>query len=199
MTGLKIVGDDFSSGDSPAQLLQVDKVDCVRMQVTLTEVPVFGRNQKKPRFLRRWDHQDSLTIDSDGAALIEESKWLSLEDGIQIKFLPSGSPTYRSGDYWLIPARTANGDVQWPQPGVGGRRGVEHHFAPLAIILTETNGTGIKDIIDLRTLIKPEGQETIPGGSTPASGAATPGTARASRRRTTGSGSGETPEESTPQ
>src|SRR5262249_3390335 len=48
---------------------------------------------------------------------------LELEDGIQVVFdsAPQDGhpPRYRSGDYWLIPARAATGDIEWPRDGNG--------------------------------------------------------------------------------
>ena len=162
---VEIVDDDSVSKDSPTKLMQVDKVDYVRMQVTLMDIPGAGHDQKKHPYLRRWDHQagDSGQQNlEDGVVLIPKDSWLSLENGIQIRFLSTDSPTYRSGDYWLIPARTATGDVQWPQPGNSGPRGVEHHFAPLAIIKLEKEGVITKaNITNLRTLIKTDGKETL--------------------------------------
>ena len=65
----------------------------------------------------------------------DQDAWLALEDGIQIQFQPGGA--YRTGDYWLIPARTETGDVQWPRDGNGPVArppdGIEHHYAPLAV------------------------------------------------------------------
>jgi hypothetical protein len=64
-----------------------------------------------------------------------------LENGVKICFDPAQGPAahkYRSGDYWLIPARTAIEDVLWP--GVPGNpqpappQGVFHHYAPLAVL-----------------------------------------------------------------
>jgi hypothetical protein len=61
-------------------------------------------------------------------------------------------PTYRTGDYWLIPARTETGDVEWPQEDKTDQsnsqprakamlpHGVEHHYAPLAIISLDAGG-----------------------------------------------------------
>jgi hypothetical protein len=48
----------------------------------------------------------------------------------------------RVGDYWLIPARTIPGDIEWPQDEKGGNvfeepHGVERYFAPLALIAEE--------------------------------------------------------------
>ena len=41
----------------------------------------------------------------------------------------------RSGDYWLIPTRTATGNVVWPDangvPRAMPLNGVDHHYAPL--------------------------------------------------------------------
>src|SRR5262249_39756584 len=79
------------------------------------------------------------------------SSWLDLEDGVQIQFEPpdTGQPLtqYRTGDYWLIPARTATGDVEWPtdmgKDSQGNNvlahlakppDGVAHHYAPLGVI-----------------------------------------------------------------
>jgi hypothetical protein len=46
---------------------------------------------------------------------------------------------YRTGDYWLIPARVATNDIEWPSVTEGVLpHGIEHHYAPLAI-LTKDN------------------------------------------------------------
>jgi hypothetical protein len=100
--------------------------------------------------LRRWDHPDVdgggdlPTRANDGALEVVESddQWLTLEDGIQIRFAVPADPdvrAYRSGDYWTFAARVATGDVAWPR-AVGGTpierppQGIDHHFAPLAIV-----------------------------------------------------------------
>jgi hypothetical protein len=124
--------------------------------------------QEKHAFLRRWDHSAQTTSAtkelaaqalSGGAIVIteyqkaedhtkpEQQNWLNMEDGIQIQFQPSEDPTspqtYRAGDYWLIPARTLTGDVEWPgtieKPGTKPPDGVEHHYAPLALITVKNN------------------------------------------------------------
>jgi hypothetical protein len=79
--------------------------------------------------------------------------WLTLEDGVQIRFEPprQGQPPnqYRTGDYWLIPARTATGDVEWPSetdaqgngvPLALPPDGVVHHYAPLGVLTVDANG-----------------------------------------------------------
>src|SRR5258708_5413603 len=45
---------------------------------------------------------------------------------------------YRSGDYWLIPARVLTGKIEWPESDGTAlalpAKGIEHHYAPLAMI-----------------------------------------------------------------
>ncbi len=61
---------------------------------------------------------------------------------------------YREHDYWLIPARTITGDVEWPkdagEPEAQAPHGVEHHYAPLAIVRT-----GGKAPVDCRYQFRP--------------------------------------------
>jgi hypothetical protein len=75
-----------------------------------------------------------------------EGTWLSLEDGVQVQFQKAaagGTNLYRTGDYWLIPARTATGDVEWPTGTSGALalppNGVDHHYAPLAVIKVDSS------------------------------------------------------------
>jgi hypothetical protein len=72
-----------------------------------------------------------------------EYRWIDLEDGIQVRFAapPDGTEgTYRTGDYWLIPARVATGTIEWPDPTPSPDRseqpphGVHHHHAPLGMV-----------------------------------------------------------------
>ena len=68
--------------------------------------------------LRRWDHDGGLANGDEGALLVVESAddtgWIDLEDGIEIQFPHTADNTYRTGDYWLVPARTATAEVEWP-------------------------------------------------------------------------------------
>lgn len=135
-------------------MLKVEAVDPVEFKVTLqvpaeVELPNYdtGNNDQHP-LLRRWDHKARDPAEGvpervdDGALLIEEGAWLKLEDGVQVQFQAvdreNEQHTYRVGDYWLIPARVATGDVEWPgpvdDPEAVPSHGVEHHYAPLAIM-----------------------------------------------------------------
>ena len=148
---VEIVDDDYSLQNRVLPLLQVDAVDFDETVVTLTAAPdaSVGRDLTKHPLVRRWDQRadDASEPTSAGAPIVErdgerDPNWIELEDGIQIQFQPGG--TYRSGDYWLIPARTATGDVEWPgragAPIALGPRGIVHHYAPLWIISISSTG-----------------------------------------------------------
>jgi hypothetical protein len=107
--------------------------------------------------VRRWDHvQPDEELLQDGAIPIKEGVAINLEDGVQIQFEKNAAVAtqYRSGDYWLIPARVATGDVEWPkQPDNTTQKplpaqGVEHHYAPLALVTID--GGHVTGIVDLR-------------------------------------------------
>ncbi|HYH84529.1 MAG TPA: DUF6519 domain-containing protein [Pyrinomonadaceae bacterium] len=145
---VELVDDDYVLRGEAHPLLQVEEVIADQMKVVLKTAPAatVGRDSSRHPLLRRWDHKEGdprmggLKL-RDGAAVIVEQAgdaagWLALEDGIQIKFEPGA--TYRTGDYWIIEARTATGDVVWPredgQPAALPPHGVEHYYAPLANI-----------------------------------------------------------------
>jgi hypothetical protein len=140
-----------------APLLQVQSIDKSRRQVTLTGVapPNFGANPALRALLRRWDQQAGDPA-AGGVALTQgvisiaklAGQWIDLEDGVQVLFAATAGATFRSGDYWLIPARVATGDVIWPteldatqtpQPVARAPDGVDHHYAPLAIVAPVAN------------------------------------------------------------
>ena len=163
------VNDDTVLKDEPQDLCRVQEVNRIDMTVTLDKAIIIDVDEAKHPLLRRWDQKkrkaDSQTAVPNQYGVAIELGWLVLEDGIQIQFEDpnnqnSTEPEYRSGDYWLIPARTATGDVEWPQQFVGKSeqpkplppQGVSHHFAPLAII--EITGDGIEFKHDCRYVIE---------------------------------------------
>ena len=85
--------------------------------------------------VRRWDQREE-TTGPDGAVPIQETPatagadegWIDLENGIQIRFAEGG--VYRSGDYWLVPARA----IGWPRGVAAQPRGMVHHYAPLGLV-----------------------------------------------------------------
>jgi Family of unknown function (DUF6519) len=114
-----------------------------------------------PRKVRRWDQVETEVIKlSNGSVPIKEGKtdadWIDLEDGIQVQFLPGGS--YRTGDYWLIPARRV-GTIEWPgdpkNPDAAAPHGIIHHYAPIWIVSVAADGKVTLDPKkDLRRIFK---------------------------------------------
>ena len=83
-----------------------------------------------------------------------EGTWIDLEDGVQVFFKADG--TYRPGDHWIVPARTATGSVEWPRdaarrPLLEPPAGVEAHYAPLAWV----RGKAQDGVTDLRQVFRP--------------------------------------------
>lgn len=163
---VEVVDDDYSLRRRAAPLLQVTGLDPVERTVELSGPPNgVGESLAKHPLLRRWDHRAGLATKGgltlrNGAAEIKagtgEANWLALEDGIEIQFQPDG--VYQTGDYWLIPARTASGDIEWPgepdAPLALPPHGVEHHYAPLAIV-SFANGMVSGEVKDARKQFEP--------------------------------------------
>jgi hypothetical protein len=170
--------------NSAGNLLPVQSTDRTTMTVTLGGTPdsVLGSDERLHPLLRRWDQkagdpaEGGLTLANDNAAFVEEGVWLTLEDGVQIQFQPAdpvqsqsrpSTPTppvnqYLTGDYWLIPARTATGDVEWPKvtdaqgnpetdaqgniiPVALPPHGITHYYAPLAVVTVNLDGVLVTD------------------------------------------------------
>jgi hypothetical protein len=160
----------------PGVLVQLEKVEGLVLIIdpttikdpenpaaTSVDITKFPGNAK----VRRWD--------SKGEIKPTNSQWITLEDGVQVKF---SAGTYRTGDYWWVPARTANADVEWPldpntnQPQLQLPYGIRHHYCRLAVM--SFDGSKWTDISDCRPMFPPvtaltsllyvsgDGQEAMP-------------------------------------
>jgi hypothetical protein len=100
----------------------------------------FANNPK----VRRWDSPGALGV----SVSVNEEDWIPLEDGVEVKF---GGNSFKTGEYWLISARTVTGDVEWPrdlsqQPLPRLPEGIGHHYCRLALLtLNGGNWTVIED------------------------------------------------------
>lgn len=179
---VEIIDDDSVLQCRADKLLQVESIDTENRTVTLngTSEIISIIDESKHPYLRRWDHTEG---DENGIAVVAKSDgemWLELEDGILIKFDSAGKTgageddvgkklpmpdIYKTGDYWLIPARTITGDIEWPRDKDGKARcipaqGVIHHYAPLALFggsSSPDDGRSTDSVdgdVDLRRILK---------------------------------------------
>jgi hypothetical protein len=134
---VEVADDRTELEGQPRELLQIDDVDHARRIVTVIQTPPdFDDIKSHHPKLRRWDQSgDGAT--EDGVELDEQELD---NDGIEVEF---GSGLYRAGDYWLIPARTVTGDIEWPRedpedpdsdPEALPPHGVRHGLCALAIV-----------------------------------------------------------------
>ena len=172
---LELVDDRIVMGGYDRMLVKVKGVSKDDMMVMFdpppgVTLPAYTTEDfdTKHILLRRWDHGRQPAMGTgasprpagDGGLLIEEGKWLDIEDGIQIWFEPGGSnqnQRYRKADFWIVPARTETGDVVWEQNNGQAKalppHGIEHHYAPLAVVGDPT--TGAMSMASLRLQIRP--------------------------------------------
>ena len=129
--------------------------DFTQQKVTLSG-SVAGLAGRSGLKLRRWEQRGDglengipLTF-ADGAA---DAGWINLEGGVQVSF--SGD-NFQAGDYWLIPARTATGQIEWPPfeaqgtpPVAQPPRGIRHHYCRLALVRVAGEEITVTDCRDI--------------------------------------------------
>jgi hypothetical protein len=97
--------------------------------------------------VRRWDERQAASGLRKVELAADNNGWLRLEDGVEIRFEPG---RYNTGDYWLIPARTAGGDVEWPEDSTGRplarpAEGIAHHYCALALVQLGPSGWSFRE------------------------------------------------------
>jgi hypothetical protein len=124
------------NGTPLGQLVRITDVRPGDNAIQLNADPQWTTIRTQHPRLRRWDQnpQPPPAMPTDGLQL-QAGTEVALEDGVVVQF--SGG-TYHRGDYWLIPARTSIGDVEWPQNGGGPAAlaplGIRHHYCRLAVV-----------------------------------------------------------------
>ncbi|MDG9715527.1 DUF6519 domain-containing protein [Streptomyces sp. DH24] len=152
---VEFVDTAYASRLEALPLLRVEELDLPGRRVRLSGEPgpTVGRLPHLHPFLRRWDQHEGprrkgrTAALRDGAVRVEEGEWLPLEDGVEVYFAKGG--TYRTGDHWIIPARTATGSVEWPadaarRPLLRAPAGIARHFAPLALVKGEAGAVDLR-------------------------------------------------------
>ena len=129
--------------EEPGTMVRVVKVKGNVLEIDLAsatgslDIEDFSRTP----IVRRWNNRDGLLMPAD-------SDWVDLEDGVQIRI---SDGEYRTGDYWLVPARTATAGIEWPEddagdPALVAPHGIEHSYCRLAVMrFVGGNWTSIKD------------------------------------------------------
>jgi acetyl-CoA synthetase len=122
--------------------------------------PASVKDLRNPR-LRRWDSGE-VKVEVPSA----NDGWISLgNEGLEIKFSTDSGQNdfFKTGDYWLIPARVGSDRPEWPydeseNPIAQLPMGIEHHCAPLAeiaMIKTEGQSPKLQLIRDCRKVFPP--------------------------------------------
>jgi len=140
---VELTSDLVALGGQPGPLFQIDHVEEGSRLVALTSAPTAIDASLHPK-LRRWDSGE-IRLNSATTA----DGWIELEDGVQVKF---EAGTYRTGDYWLAPARTLTGDLDWPFSTPQPPRNPPHVSCRLGI-LTLTDA--VLSVTDCRMLFTP--------------------------------------------
>lgn len=146
---VELVTEEATLKGEPFPLVQVQHVQPATREIRLkTAVPA---RANVPRLkLRRWD-QTGTDATVDGVPM-NLASFIDLEGGIQVRF---SADTFRPGDYWLIPARTVTGEIEWPpfeipnaNPQAQPPLGIKHHHCRLALV--EVRGGAIRFKEDCR-------------------------------------------------
>jgi hypothetical protein len=145
---VELAHDALDLAGQPGQLLRLATVDIDRLTIDDASIPASGvmawsAQLGNPK-VRRWDQRsnDDVQLVAGAVPVLESTatqpNWIDLEDGVQIAFAAGGD--YRSGDYWVIPARVATGGIEWPQdggqPALRAPQGIVHHYAPLGVLFS---------------------------------------------------------------
>ena len=178
---VELTDDTHELNGIPGTLVKLDTVDgqILTIDPTTATGPVERADFPGNPRIRRWDCDGEVTVEIPD---INEG-WIPLEDGVEVRF---EAGIYKTGDYWLIPARTAKGDIEWPRdeemkPLAQLPHGIEHHYCRLALLglkkvggeePIENNWTHLSDcrrifpaVTELTSLfyVSGDGQEAMPG------------------------------------
>ncbi len=180
---VEISDDRLELNGLPGQLLQIEDINRAINLITLSSKPTAlspnpgGVDPSLHPKLRGWDGIGAIPTFSN-------DQFLELESGVQVRFF-AGS--FKTGDYWNIPARTAtadalHGNIEWPTDAAGQPLaqlpfGIKHHYCRLAML--NWDGGEFETPEDCRRLFPPiteltslyyvsgAGQEAMPNDSMP--------------------------------
>ena len=156
---VELLDDANELNGTPGVLAQIDTVERAARKVVFKDAPSgFTYVKEQNPKMRRWDDASGERKVKTGAAA--DDGFLELEDGVQVKFADG---YYNTGDYWLIPARTAPNGIEWPtdpatkKPLAQAPQGVAHSYACLGWVTATGSGEAItlSDPHDCRDIFPP--------------------------------------------
>ena len=154
------VSDDYTElAGLTGQMAQIAKVDPATHVITLSTAVKSQFSLTNSPKLRRWDVAPTVGLGVLPVAVSPDNDgWIPLEEGVEVRF---GDGTYRTGDYWVIPARIATGGVEWPPYGLPNTPptpqpalGIDHHYCRLGMLHADPS-SGEWSVIDCRDLFPP--------------------------------------------
>jgi hypothetical protein len=149
---VEITDDNNDLNGTPGMLVKITNVTLPNLTLGSGALPQPLTNFTLNPKVRRWDSVNS--AGTAGDITITAGSWIDLENGVQVEF---AAGTFRTGDYWLIPARTATANVDWPTDGAGQPipslpQGIPHVYCKLGFV--DFNGTALT-ATDCRLLFPP--------------------------------------------
>jgi hypothetical protein len=137
---IEITNEEQDLKGQPGALARLKRATDTRLE--FDESGIEGEIPTNPTKVRRWDHM------TPEAAIPIEGFGIPLEEGIKVSFNETGQ--YRTGDYWLIPARAAKSDILWPndqtadnpQPLPQPPLGIHHDRCLLALVYVNQENAG---------------------------------------------------------
>ncbi len=157
-TWVEVVDDNSDlnpQGGQPRNLVRLRKEPNTAVNVFYLEEDLSWKADLKHARLRKWASKD---IPINGG-------WTSLgAEGIEVLFSAESEDkqdTFKSGDYWLIPARIASGDIEWPKDdsSINSKPepplGIKHHYCNLAVISYDGSNLTVLPDSDCRIIFPP--------------------------------------------
>lgn len=152
---VELVDERMELSDGHGALLLVAAVNADTRTITLDPSTPVAAGTWGTVLLRRWDQAGA---GATAQGLPVAAGPIPLEAGLSVSF---ASGTYRAGDYWTVPARTAissdSGTIIWP--GAPGSKlppeGVRHHVAALALVDYAASSGVFTPVEDCRRLFDP--------------------------------------------
>jgi len=153
---IEVLNDSHELNRAPGVLAMIKAVDgpTLTVEVAQNETLPASVDPKSHPKIRRWDSAGAIDV----AVPSGNDGFFSLEDGVEIKFDLTGA-SCRTGDYWVITARTNGGGVIWPSgtsgPDFQKPHGIDHRYCRLAVIDVDGSSGNVSLVDDCRRVFPP--------------------------------------------